>query len=79
MYKYQNVSNQEQSLIGHGVFAPGAFVMTKVALNNPNFKYVGEVKESEDAGAVQAVLPDTNPNKVTDVNPTAINNQQESN
>ena len=42
MYKYKNVSDMEQSLIGFGVVAAGDEIETDRAVENPNFKFIGD-------------------------------------
>ena len=59
MHKYQNVSGDEQVITAEGHIqprkvAPGAEVVSSVAIENPNFKYVGATDE-QPSGAVQAV------------------------
>lgn len=42
MYKYKNVSATEQSLIGFGIVKAGEEIETDRAVENPNFKYIGD-------------------------------------
>ncbi len=43
--KYRNISDQTQTLIGHGIIEPGETVEVKGKLNNPNFKLDKKAKE----------------------------------
>lgn len=50
MYKYQNVSESEQTIVAEGninprVVAAGEFTLADRAIENPNFKYIGEFDE----------------------------------
>lgn len=45
MYRYQNTSEVELTLVGFGVVAPGAEIVTSRVVENPNFKFMGEVQE----------------------------------
>jgi len=54
MYKYQNVSGEVQSITKQGdisprVVQPGEFVTTDVAIENPNFKYIGTADDKGSA------------------------------
>lgn len=67
MYKYQNVSETEQTITASGNISPrivksGETVISDVPLENPNFKYVGEV----DGNAVQATVNQPQSGAVTE-------------
>lgn len=44
MYKYENVSDREQALINFGLVKAGGTIDTVLPVENPNFKYIGEVQ-----------------------------------
>ena len=65
MYKYQNVSDQVQTIVTPGdisprVVDPGAEVISSVAIENPNFKYVGTTDQSTSASIVGEQLRQEN-------------------
>lgn len=71
MYKYQNVSKEVQTITKDGVITPrivkpGDFCMSAVAIENPNFKYVGTDQDNEST-VVSEQAPQ--PNMITDVTP----------
>lgn len=56
MYKYQNVSEQEQTITSEGdinprVVKPGETTLSSVGLENPNFKFLGEDVATETQSA----------------------------
>ena len=58
MYKYQNVSDTKQTLVQEGNISPRnvdpqAIVLSDVAIENPNFKYIGE--ETAQSGGIVGV------------------------
>lgn len=76
MFKYQNISEVEQTLAIDGninprVVKPGAEVESSVAIENPNFKFLGK---SEDSNAIDGrVKPQ--PNAVTEAELTNTNEE----
>lgn len=66
MYKYQNISKSTQTVTASGNINPrvvksGEECVSDVAIENPNFKYVGEAGDNK----VQGVITQTSPNAVT--------------
>lgn len=57
MYKYQNVSDTAQSLVGVGMVAAGQEIAVEKPIENPNFKYVGQ---SDNNGIVGVTGPTEN-------------------
>ena len=76
MYKYQNVSNVEQVVMAEGEVNPrvvpaGATTVSSVAIENPNFKYIGE--DQSESSSIQSVDTAMQPGAVTDA--TLVNNE----
>ena len=77
MFKYQNVSKQEQTITANGninprVVKPDATVLSDVPIENPNFKYVGE-----DSNSVNATVDQPQANAVTNAQPVTNENKEE--
>ncbi len=73
-YKYKNVSESDQALIGHGYVKPGESIETDTVIENPNFKYEGEVT----TGTLIEAVTQPQDNAVTEANliePTQIEEQ----
>lgn len=49
MYKYQNTTEVEQNVMGIGLVEPNGTIETSRVIENPNFKYIGEVQGGVDA------------------------------
>ncbi len=62
-YKYKNISDSEQSLIGFGVVDADAEIETDRVIENPNFKYVG----TGDSPVINAIA-EPQDNAVTEAN-----------
>ncbi len=65
MYKYQNVSEQDQTITTNGNITPrivksGETCLSTVVIENPNFKYLGE----EDAASVKGTVDQPQANAV---------------
>lgn len=79
MHKYQNVSGNTQTVTTNGNINPrvvksNEYCISDVAIENPNFKYVGPAESSQ----VQGVVTETSPNAITEaqqVNETNKENQ----
>lgn len=74
-YKYQNVSDVTQVLTVSGVISSrevkaGEETVSSVVIENPNFKYVGEVEDN----SVQGVVTESQPNSVTEA--TMLDNNE---
>lgn len=74
MYKYQNVSKADQTITITGNINPrivkaGQETVSDVVIENPNFKYVGEVSDN----GVQGVVTQSGPGAVTEAEP--LNNE----
>lgn len=41
-YRYKNVSDQDQDIIGLGLVPAGAEFTTSIEINNPNFEKLGD-------------------------------------
>lgn len=57
MYKYQNVSDVVQTIVTTGeinprIVEPGGEVISSVAIENPNFKYLGTASSDTSASIV---------------------------
>jgi hypothetical protein len=64
MYKYQNVSKVQQTITANGNITPrvveaGETLLSSVAIENPNFKYLGE-DQSDSAGVTGTVVTQEN-------------------
>ena len=62
MYKYQNVSKRVQTIVIAGdinprVVKPDQEVISSVAIENPNFKYIGRADQSNGGGIVGEQVP----------------------
>lgn len=78
MYKYQNVSEETQSITRNGNITPrivkaGATVLTDVPIENPNFKYLGE--EQTGTANINAITV-TQENAVTQAEPINTNKEE---
>lgn len=51
-YIYKNVSEIVQHIVGVGSVEAGAEITTSSAIENPNFKYIGEATENSKVSAV---------------------------
>lgn len=72
MYKYKNVSSQEQTVMGFGVVKPGQTIITQRKLENPNFEYLGDhAAEPKVTGEQQRP-----PEAVTDAKPVETAKEQ---
>lgn len=68
MYKYKNTSNQDQIVPGVGEAKAGEEIVARAPIENPNFEYVGEVKnENNSVVGTEAQQPNavTEANKIT--------------
>jgi hypothetical protein len=68
MYKYQNVSEIEQTIVADGNINPrivkaGETVLSDVPIENPNFQFVGE---EQDPNKVQGVITQDQPGAITE-------------
>lgn len=75
MYKYQNVSKESQVITANGNINPrivkaGDTVLSNVAIENPNFKYLGE--EQQNTSGVSGTQV-SQPNMITEASP--LNNE----
>ena len=64
MYKYQNVSNVTQTLVQSGNITPrsvepDAYVLSDVAIENPNFKFIGSESDASVVGVENRELATT--------------------
>lgn len=67
MYKYQNISDVEQTITASGNITPrvveaGGEFTSEIAIENPNFKYLG----STDSASVQGVVRGEQANAVSE-------------
>ncbi len=70
-YKYQNVSKMEQSLVGYGTVKSNEAIVCDEAIENPNFKYLGE--QSSDNAITSIAEPQENAvTEATFIEPTEL-------
>lgn len=82
MYKYQNVSKEVQTVVRDGnisprVVKPGESVVSSVAIENPNFKYLGEVQEDSASVNGTQVKQDTAVTEVETATNVETNKEQQ--
>ena len=46
-FKYQNTTEFDLELMGHGLVKAGDTITTLTPVENPNFKYVGEAQDEQ--------------------------------
>jgi hypothetical protein len=68
-YKYQNISDLEQVLIGHGRVPAGGEITSATAIENANFKFLGEVNDDPETTAESASTSDQAQTENLETNP----------
>lgn len=75
-HKYKNESGKDQTLIGVGIVKADGEVVVERPIENPNFKYVGEVETNKTANSVVGTEA-PQPNAVTEASPVSDANGTE--